>query len=79
MFLIIQLLEFIKKLDCRYKMQWKDLKSNANDNRTRQCNTCDHAIIDTAFFTDEELLEMVKINKDGCFKLNLNQDNLKII
>ena len=71
--------QFIKKLDCPYKMQWENLKPNANDNRTRQCNTCDHAIIETAFCTDEELLQMVKSNKDSCFKINLNQDNLKIM
>ena len=71
--------QFIKKLSCPYKMKWEELKPNGKDNRTRQCSTCDHAIIDTAFCTDEDLLQLVKNNKESCFKINLNQDNLKII
>lgn len=66
----------IKKLECPYKIEWKDLE--VINKVSRNCSVCDHQILDTAFFTDDALLEVVSNNPATCFKVNVNQDNLKI-
>ena len=66
----------IKKLECPYKIAWKDLE--VINKVSRNCSVCDHQILDTAFFTDDALLEVVSNNPATCFKVNVNQDNLKI-
>mgnify|MGYP000013992793 CR=1 FL=1 len=67
----------IKKLECPYKIAWKDLE--VINKVSRNCSVCDHLILDTAFFNDEELLELVNTNPATCFKININQENLKIL
>lgn len=67
----------IKKLECSYKMEWKDLE--VINKVSRNCSVCDHQILDTAFFTDDALLVVVSNNPATCFKVNVNQENLKII
>lgn len=67
----------IKKLECPYKIAWKDLE--VINKVSRNCSVCDHLILDTAFFNDEELLELVNKNPATCFKININQENLKIM
>jgi hypothetical protein len=66
----------IKKLECPYKIEWKDLE--VINKASRNCSVCDHQILDTAFFTDDALLEVVSNNPATCFKVNVNQENLKI-
>jgi hypothetical protein len=38
-----------------------------------------HAVVDTNFFSDKELVEMVKNNANICFKVSLDQKNVTII
>jgi hypothetical protein len=67
----------IKKLECPYKIVWKDLE--VINKVSRNCSVCDHHILDTAFFNDEELLDRVSKNPATCLKINVNQENLKIL
>jgi len=67
----------IKKLECPYKIVWKDLE--VINKVSRNCSVCDHQILDTAFFNDDTLLEVVNKNPATCFKVNINQENLKIL
>jgi len=66
--------EFIKQLNCPYKMNWDKLEGTNSE--MRKCSNCDHFIINTAYLTDQELLKMVKQNPEVCLKINLNQENL---
>ena len=66
--------EFIKKLTCPFRMNWSELHPIKEG--VRNCNQCNHSIIDTAILKDYELLEMVRTNPNTCLKVDLNQNNL---
>lgn len=69
--------EFIKTMNCPYKMSWDNLE---NTNSTmRKCTNCNHLIIDTENIADDELLKIIKQNPDTCLKIDLNQNNIKIV
>jgi hypothetical protein len=68
--------EFIKKLQCSYKINWNNLERQ-NDT-TRICSNCNHPIIDTSMHSDEELLALVNSNSETCLKIDLNQENLEV-
>lgn len=69
--------EFIKKLDCPYRLHWDQL--DVIDTTSRKCTYCDHFILDTKFITDDELMAMVKNNPKTCVKIDLNQHNIKVL
>ncbi len=69
--------EFIKSLHCPFRVRWKSL--DLNNSYSKKCSNCDSLIIDTKLFTDKEIYNMVKLNPDTCFKIDLNQNNLEII
>jgi len=69
--------ELIKKMHCPYKINWNNLEPV--EFRFRICTYCNQSIVDTELFTETELLEMVKHNPDTCLKIDLNQQNLKIV
>ena len=69
--------EFIKKMNCPYKLNWVSLE--ATNTRFRNCSNCDRLVVDTKFLSDDELQNMVKQNPNTCLKIDLNQNNLKII
>lgn len=69
--------DLIKKLDCPYRMNWK--KMEEMDESKRLCGKCDRTIIDTEKFSDEELLAMVKNDPNTCLKIDLNQDNVRLL
>ena len=71
--------QLIKRLHCPKKIRWKDLKPIEGENAARLCTTCDRDIIDTAFYDDEAVFNLLRAQPDTCLKINLNQDNLKII
>jgi len=68
--------ELIKKLACPFRMNWSELQPIKVG--VRNCNQCNHPIIETAIFKDDELLEMVRTNSNTCLKVDLNQNNLTI-
>jgi hypothetical protein len=69
--------EFIKQLNCPYKVHWDNLESyNSN---VRMCSTCDRHIVDTELLSDDEVLSMINYKPDTCLKIDLNQPNIKII
>ena len=69
--------EFIKKMNCPYKLNWMNL--DATNTTSRKCSNCDRLVVDTKFLSDDELQNMVKQNPNTCLKIDLNQSNLKII
>ena len=69
--------EFVKRMNCPYKMSWDNLE--ATNSTLRKCANCDHVIVDTEVLTDNEILKMVKQNSDTCLKIDLNQQNIKIV
>lgn len=69
--------EFVKRMNCPYKMSWDKLE--ATNSNSRKCANCDHLIIDTEVLTDNDLLKIVKQNPDTCLKIDLNQLNIKLV
>jgi hypothetical protein len=69
--------EFVKKMNCPYKMSWDNLE--AANSTMRKCANCDHLIVDTEGITDDDLLKIITQNPDTCLKIDLNQHNIKII
>ena len=68
--------EFIKKIDCPFKMSWENLKPTNSSNR--KCSICDQVIIDTKQLSDENMIELIKKDDNICFKIDINQNNLTI-
>ncbi len=68
---------FIKQLYCPYKIDWEQLAVTSANNRT--CTKCNHLIIDTAYVSDDALLQMLQQNPSTCLKIDFNQDNLTVI
>lgn len=66
---------FIKKLSCPYKILWDDLEKV--DSEKRKCSVCNHNIVDTERFTDNEVLAMVQQNPATCLKVNLDKVTIK--
>ncbi|MDP2385634.1 MAG: hypothetical protein Q8M29_04635 [Bacteroidota bacterium] len=69
----------IKKLNCPYKVSWDKLIPAKENPNAKLCSNCNHHIIDTSAYSDEELFSMVQSKPDTCLKINLNQNNIKII
>ena len=69
--------EFVKKMNCPYKMSWDKLE--ATNSTSRKCANCDHLIINTELLTENDLLKIVKQNPDTCLKIDLNQHNIKLV
>jgi hypothetical protein len=69
--------EFVKTMNCPYKMNWDNLETTIIN--MRKCANCDHLIVDTEVITDDELLKMVRQNPAICLKIDLNQQNIKIV
>ena len=68
---------FLKRLHCPISAKWKDMRENGSN--TRICSNCDKTIHDTAYLTDLELDHLLANDPEACLKVNLNQDNVKIV
>jgi hypothetical protein len=69
--------EFVKTLNCPYKVVWDNLKPT--NSSSRKCTNCDHLVLDTEALTDDELLKIVRQNPATCLKIDLHQHNLQIV
>ena len=69
--------EFVKTMNCPYKMNWDNLE--VINSTSRKCTNCNHLIVETANLTDDNLVKLVKENPNICLKIDLNQQNIKII
>ncbi len=63
--------EFIKQLYCPYKIHWDNLE--ISNNTFRRCMNCDQLIVDTAFLSDYEILNLIRNNPNTCLETLTNQ------
>ncbi|TFV94478.1 hypothetical protein E4S40_10680 [Algoriphagus kandeliae] len=68
--------EFIKELHCPFQPDWKKMKVNLKDQTIRNCNFCQHPVLDTSRISDELILEIVQKEPHTCLKIDLDQSNL---
>ena len=71
--------QLIKQMFCPKTPSWEEFNTIDNEPFQRNCNHCKHAVVDTNFFTEKELIEMVKNDASVCFKVSLDQKNVTII
>ena len=69
--------DFIKSLHCPFKVRWELL--DPNNSYSKNCSHCERSIFDTQLFSDEEIYDMVKLNPNTCLKIDLNQNNIKVL
>ncbi len=69
--------EFVKRMHCPFQMNWDDLEHSRKAKPL--CVNCNRFIIDTQELADDELLTIIKQNPEACLKVDLNQENLKIV
>lgn len=69
--------ELVKEMYCPYNVSWEQMKSVHSAGR--KCDRCNHVVHDTKSLSEDEILQMVQQNPKICFKIDLNQNNLKII
>ena len=68
---------FIKRLHCPINLKWKAMKKMEVDRRI--CFECNKTIHDTASLNDTDLVRLINNDPQACLRVNLNQDNVKII
>jgi len=69
----------IKKLNCPFRMKWNDLKQVNESKGNRYCSECNHQILDTANYNEDELYEKLQLHPDTCLKIDLDQNNIEIV
>ena len=70
-------LQLIKRLNCPLHKKWEDLQET-KDIFVRCCDACKHPVIDTAYYTDDALKQLVTSHPQTCVKVDLDQMNLAI-
>lgn len=68
---------FLKRLHCPISVMWNDMKENGSN--IRMCSGCEKTIHDTEHLSDAELEHLLANDSQACLKVNLNQNNVKII
>ena len=69
--------DFIKSLHCPLKISWELL--DPHNSYSKKCSYCERSIIDTQLFSDEDIHEIVNLNPNTCLKIDLNQNNIKLL
>ena len=71
--------ELIKQLHCPYNLRWDEVIAVEGNTKNELCVQCEHEIIDTKGYSDRELLHVVQSRENCCLKLDLEQENIKVI
>ena len=69
--------EFVKRLHCPIHVKWKKIKKTEVD--TIICFERNKTIHDTASLNDTDLVRLINNDPQACLRVNLNQENIKII
>ena len=72
---------FIKKLSCPYMMRWLSLVPLAEGSveRARQCQNCQRPVLDTAQYTEAEILARQQQQPDLCLKIDVEGDQVLLV
>ncbi|MFZ4620299.1 MAG: hypothetical protein ACOYNS_07060 [Bacteroidota bacterium] len=71
--------ELIKRLHCPHSLRWDEQIDVDGRSSNAICAHCEHEIIDTKGYGDRELLHVVMNKEKCCLKLDLEQENIKVI
>ena len=72
--------KLIKKMYCPYAavLHWDDL-STINGSVDRYCDICESNVIETKYFDDDTLFELLQREPNTCMKIDPDQDNVRIV
>lgn len=69
----------IKKMHCPYpSLKWSEL-STIEGKMDKVCSLCESRIVETKEYSDEALLKHLQEAPDTCLKIDLNQENIRIV
>ncbi len=60
--------ELLKTIDCPKKVSLKDLMKNKD--KSLYCKNCEKNIIDTEYMSEENLINILKKDKNTCLKIS---------
>ena len=69
----------IKQLHCPKNMNWDQLKKEEVNLKKRLCSACNHPVLDTQFYSEENLTKLLEKDPRTCLKIDLDQNNIEII
>lgn len=67
----------IKRLQCSRNPSWKAMGPGDRP-EARRCALCNLDVLDTAKFSDAELLAIVEAQPSTCLAISANQDNITL-
>ncbi len=59
----------LKKMQCPIDVDWEKMEPGKND-LEKICHHCNKSVLNTDFFTDEEVMFLLKRDGDKCLKVN---------
>jgi hypothetical protein len=69
--------QLIKRLHCPYRIQWEQL-GKGPDEQQRQCSQCNHSILDTSYYSEEQLLSIIAANPSTCLQVNIQHPEIRL-
>ncbi len=70
--------KLLKKLHCPLRKEWEDLKV-LPERQSRLCEACCNKVVDTAFYSEEALVVLLREKPETCLKIELGQENIQIL
>lgn len=69
--------KILKKLFCPKDIVWNDLEKTSS--KTRNCRICQTEVLDTAYLTENQIIQLLATNPNSCIRINIDQTNIKFI
>ena len=60
----------LKKMECPQIIDWDNLEKGKND-LEKFCNYCKKSVLNTDYLNDEEVLMVIRHDRDKCLKVNV--------
>lgn len=71
--------QFLKRIHCPMLKVWQDLSQDIEGNiGNRFCDSCANVVLDTAYMTSKEIVDVVKNDHQVCLRIGLDQENIII-
>jgi hypothetical protein len=70
--------QFIKRLECPFKLSWEVLTPIQGTVRQKHCSQCESNVTDTDMLDDETLRLLVSQESTICLKVSLLQSNVTL-
>jgi hypothetical protein len=69
--------KILKKLFCPKDIVWNDLEKTSL--KIRNCRICQTEVLDTAYLTESQIIQLLATNPNSCIRINIDQTNIKFI